>query len=981
MDMNGLLDASVRDTVATVADSVTPLLHDPVSWEQGRDALARVFALSPYVANTCRRYPDELARLLNEGSLDRANPSDSARVLSLWANELRDDFERHQTLLSTPLPSLRAREPVEQSTLRRFRHRHMVRILWRVLTDKSSLVETLADLSSLADVAIRQAAFWAHEHQTGRYGEPRDASGRQQQLIVLGMGKLGGGELNVSSDIDLIYVWPAPGQTDGRKTIDNAEFFQRVARRLSQLLGAVTEDGFVYRVDTRLRPFGESGPLVMNFDGLENYWLTQARDWERYAMVKARAVTGDPEDIAELQSLYRPFVFRRYLDYSAIESLRDLKRKIALSVKRQSMQDNIKLGSGGIREIEFIGQAFQLVRGGREPRLQIRPIRQVLALLVELQLLQEDEHQQLIGAYDYLRLVENAVQMMRDEQVHSIPTDSTDQLRLLEMMGEADWDQFRARLDTHQSAVRSIFDALFEVSEETDGAVQAWAIASAMDSTAEDVQSALIELGIEAEMPLVESLDAVARGAFYQRLTAVSKQRMDRMLPLLLHCVLEQDSPAEALARGLHFVRSVAGRSGYLQVLADHPDALKRLVHLFSESSWLTEFVSRHPIVVDELLDTRNDPNALDCAVLRQAGIAEGQRLLESDLEQQMDTLRQFRHTRELAIATAELEGNLTLMQVSDALSGLAEGLIEAVLTLVSAALARIHGWPSCQQDGQTVLPDVGVVAYGKLGGLELGYGSDLDLVFLHDSSGQAQHSNGDKPIENALWYAKLAQKFVHFMSASMPAGELYEIDFRLRPNGASGVLVTSVGAFEQYQLNEAWTWEHQALMRSRIVYGSPALQQHFDDIRRTVLSSLRVADQVRIEVAKMREKMRQALGSKSADRMDLKQDSGGVADIEFVVQYFVLAYAARHPELVCHTDNVRVLEAIGAVGLLDPQDAAFLSRSFVELRSRLHRLALQQSSGVVPIDAELAQLRQSVIEIRDRVLGEAEIQARSTLD
>ncbi len=968
--------------------------------------LLPVCAVSPYMARVASQYPESIQRLLDTGALQADSPSpDTAQLL----DEL-DIFWQEQIDNAPAAMDSKQREARQQAVLRQFRHRHLFRILWNDLTRSTELMHTLRDLSLLADACIIAAERWTHESLVMRYGEPCSADGAEQRLIVLGMGKLGGYELNVSSDIDLICLYAESGQTlgdaRGKGVVDNGEFFRRVAQGLTRLLNSTTVDGFAYRVDTRLRPFGESGPLVMNLQGLENYYLTQARDWERYAMIKARAITGLPEHIRDYQSLVTPFVYRRYLDYNAFDSLRDLKRKIALSVRQKGMVDNIKLGAGGIREVEFIGQAFQLVRGGRDERLRTRSIVAVLRQLAHQKLLENKEVEGLLEAYGYLRRVENAVQMMRDEQVHSLPTNDTDKQRLIAMLDVSDWATFRKTLSVHQQRVTDSFAGLFEIEEvadvpvsaigdsddeDTGGAVcvggvltdryiarvaDTWRLIGVPDTDDEERIEALKHCGFEPDDEMLSALAGVSRGPFYQRLTAESQERVERVVPMIMQLALCSAVPSETLVRSLALVRTVAGRSGYLQVLGDQPQALARLVKLFAESRWLASFVLRQPMVIDELLIGSGAELYPDHDSVRKDALEQLERLRDADLETQMDSLRHYRQGREMRIACAQLDGSLTVMQVSDQLSWLAESLIEVVLELVKVPLLARHGQPVCKPEGgaddESRETSVGIVAYGKLGGLELGFGSDLDLVFLHDSSGEVQQTNGEKCVDNSVFYGRLAQKFVHFMSTATPAGVLYEIDLRLRPNGSSGVLVTGLEAFGNYQQGDAWTWEHQALMRARVVLGNDGLRKQFDQIRNGVLAQRRSASELREAVASMRERMRVNLGANRDDSMHLKQDAGGVADIEFIVQYLVLAHSADHPALLRHTDNIRVLDAVEAEQLLPAADVQLLRDSYLSLRDRLHRQALQEAPSIVPLDEALIQLRDSVTVLKTRILGPA---------
>ena len=1045
-----LVTARVAEVVATVSRALDEagVGREP----SGLDAtLERLFALSPYAMERCRRDPASLARLLREGALTSPGAGREALVAELLAefgpsvapesgaasgrpegpgaasaSDPSDapvgEDDRADVPVGRPSGTLAVTsadalveipEAVALAAFRRFRHRHMLRILWRELDGSATLDDTLGDLTRLAEASVTVATALAEATERRRSGTPRDADGREQRLIVLGMGKLGGGELNVSSDIDLICLWPAPGKTDGRRALDNGEHFVRVVRHVVRLLGATTADGFAFRVDTRLRPFGESGPLAMHLDAFENYLLTQGRDWERYAMIKARALTGEPADIAQFEALRRPFVYRRYVDYDALVSLAVLKDKIRHSVAvRRERREDVKLGPGGIRELEFTGQALQLMRGGREPALQLRPIRDVLRALGEHGLIPQGEVRALIDAYGYLRRVENALQGMRDEQTHVLPEGGEDRLRLVAMLGEPDEATFRETLEGHRTVVtRSFGSVLGEAGASEaegkvpsggaaggDGAGAILSIAGLEPVDAEGVAAAWLERhGIETEPALVERLLALAGGPFHRRLTARAQHRIEQLLPRLAAAAMasgavasgptgEADgadgtdgvdgadgasgsgaagapgttTPEIALARALDFVRAVAGRSGYLQALADRPAALARLLRLFAASEWVANLVTRHPITVDELIGQSAATLFTDAASVREEALAEAARLAGHDLERQMDALRHFRHARELRIAAAALDGELPPMQASDRLSWLAEALVAAAIELVSLPLRERYG-----ED----LPELVVIAYGKLGGLELGFGSDLDLVFLRGEDGKAEPAT------------RLVRRFTHFMGTMTPAGRVHEIDLRLRPNGSSGVLVGTLDSFEAYQHEQAWTWEHQALLRARAVHGPAALRSRFETVRRAVLCRPRDPERLRVQVASMRERMREALGTRGGSgsgaeghpaggRMHLKQDAGGIADIEFVVQYLALRHAADAPSLVRFTDNVRVLEEAGRLGLLAMADVSALRDDYVALRERLHRRSLALDDAVAPLDPSLVMLRERVVERRERLLG-----------
>ncbi len=953
-------------------------------------------AVSPYIARTLTQYPTVLPTLIAHKSIGPTGdlPPGLPSVEFLHNEITALHTQAYSELKDQDINSV---EASEQRVLRIFRHRHMVRILWCDLTENYSLEQTLEQLSILAETCVRAADQWTYNALSERFGTPLDENKREQRLIIIGMGKLGGGELNVSSDIDIICVYPAAGHTEfitkalntentGRdKTRDNSDFFRRCVQRFCKLLNSMTEDGFVYRVDTRLRPFGESGPPVINFDGLENYYFTQARDWERYAMIKGRALCGHHDDIQVLEQLITPFVYRRYLDYNAFDALRSLKRKIALSLLKQSMQDNIKLGSGGIREIEFIGQAFQLVRGGQDTRLRIRPIMQVLSLLVELNLLPETEVIELQSAYRYLRRVENAIQAMRDEQVHTLPNDPSDKERLLCMLDEPDWEFFQHTLTLHRNGVSQYFNQLFAMEDADNESVNSdvdtvlidqahdlW-VALGSDAIDDQQRSMLLEnAGFSSDEALLASIATLTRGSFYQHLAADSQLRVERLVPSVLMLAKECNKPGVTLGRVLNFIRVVAGRGGYLQVLTDQPKALQHLLTLFSNSRWIAGFVASQPIVIDELLTHSSVQTDAQSVFKETTEFVE--RLKDSDLDVQMDSLRQYRQTHQMRIACAQLDGSLSVMQVSDQLTWLAESIVSGVLTLVGAPLNDRFGKPGFGDGSSRVESHLGVLAYGKLGGVELGFGSDLDLVFMHDSVGPEQVTDGLKSIDNGLYYAKLAQKFVHFMGTRTPAGILYEIDLRLRPNGSAGVMVCSIESYAKYQSSDAWTWEHQALIRARLIVGHSELQSQFSTIRQSVLASKRPLPELQKSVATMRERMRAAHGNKKAGIMDLKQDSGGVADIEFIVQFLVLAYSSEHPELLTYTDNIRILECVEALRFLPVKDTKALQSAYLMLRERLHRQALDEESPLETMDESLEKLAQSVIRLRIKILGSPEL-------
>jgi glutamate-ammonia-ligase adenylyltransferase len=900
----------------------------------------QVFEASEFAALACVRHPAMLRDLWASGDLARAyGPGDLRARLALALDSVADE------------PSLHV-------AMRRFRRAQMVRIVWRDLTRAAPLAEILEDLTELADACIDGALERLHAWTVAQYGTPRDAEGRPQRLVVIGMGKLGARELNLSSDIDLIYAYPAAGETDGRRALANEEFFARLGQRLTRALDATTADGFVFRVDLRLRPFGDSGPLVVSFDAFEDYCQAQAREWERYAMIKARVVAGDQEAGAQLSAMLRPFVYRRYLDFGAIESLRDMKRLISQELHRKGMDDNVKLGPGGIREIEFIGQAFQLIRGGRDADLRIRPILPVLQQIAAKGLLPEFVVRELTEAYAFLRLVENRIQAWRDEQTHLLPADPAGRLRLARSLGFDDWGGFAAALDRHRRRVQGHFDSVF-AAPHTEAGPDERPLAGLWRRPAgeDEDRRVLADAGFDDPAAAQARLDAFRDAPAVRVLGPRGRERMDQLVPLLLEAVAGSGQPALALDRTLRLLEAIARRTAYLALLVENPLALSQLVRLTGGSAWIASELATHPVLLDELLDPRRLYTPLRLAGLREEVAGQLASVDPDDDEQQMERLRQFARSSRLRVAAADLAGAIPLMVVSDYLTWIAEAVTAEVLEEAWRTLVKRHGLPT-----GILGADKGfaVIAYGKLGGLELGYGSDLDLVFLHGNRAAGGVTDGARPIANDLYYARLGQRMIHLYTARTASGVLYEVDMRLRPNGNAGLLVSSLDAFETYQKNDAWTWEHQALLRARPIAGDAQVAARFDAIRREVLGRARDAERLRAEVREMREKMRASLDRSGNGRFDVKQGPGGVADIEFMVQYLALRWAHQHPALLDWTDNIRQLETLARLGLLEGDTAKRLMDAYRSFRAVIHRNALQEEPALAP-DGVLAPERQGV--------------------
>jgi len=832
-----------------------------------------------------------------------------------------------------------------KSELRRIRNRVLLRILWREIFGLADLDETLEQLSDLADSTLDAATRYAIRTLEPRYGQVRDAAGKTVPLVILGMGKLGGRELNFSSDIDLIFLFTENGETDGARTVSAQEYFGRLSRLLISLIDEVTVDGFVFRIDTRLRPFGESGPPVVSFSALESYLMQHGRDWERYAYIKARVVGPDPGPDArnELDSnLITPFVYRRYLDYGVFESLREMHAMIAAEVKRRELKDNVKLGPGGIREAEFIVQSFQLVRGGSEVALQGRRFQEILPKLVGSRGLSADGARSLRQAYRFLRRLENFIQAIRDRQTHDLPRHAADQTRLCLAMGYADWPALRADLEMHRRVISEEFErvALRDPSDAKplrEKLVRAWE----NDATEESWCTLLSAANVESAADMAAILVSFANAASTRQIDSISADRLRRFMPDLIINSMETGSPVSALTRTLNVVERILRRSAYLALLNENPSAMNRLVDLCSRSQYIADQIALSPVLLDELLD----PRMYSAGVTKPDLSAElAQRLVtitDTDSEAHMHTIVQFQRAAMFRIAVADFHGGLPIMKVSDGLTWLAETVLDGALHVAWNDLTARHGVPCYVIDGVTHEAGLGIIGYGKLGGLELSYGSDLDIVFLHDSHGESQVTNGEKPLDNTMFFARLIKRLVLFLTTQTGSGELYKIDTRLRPDGQKGLLVTSTDAFERYQEDNAWTWEHQALLRARAVAGSKAVAKEFERIRRDTLIKRVKRETLRDDVISMRQRMRKELDRSDAQLFDLKNGPGGIGDIEFLIQYLVLSQAGSHPDVIVYSDNIRQIDALVAAECLEPAVGDRLQDCYRSYRLRQHHLVL----------------------------------------
>jgi len=794
------------------------------------------------------------------------------------------------------------------SALRSLRQAVMARLITREINQLSDLNEAVSTTSDLAEIAISTALQFLSQPNE-RIGEPiGEESGQRQELIVVGMGKLGGRELNVSSDIDLIFVYPEDGNTNGIKSISNHEYFTQIGKKLIRVIGDTTADGFVFRVDMRLRPFGDSGPLVTSFAALENYLLTQGREWERYAWIKGRALSGDEQGLMDLVT---PFIYRKYLDYGAYHSMRELHSQIRREVARKDRFDNVKLGPGGIREIEFIGQVFQLIRGGRNKVLQQRPTQVILNELVQQGTLPSDVVKQLQEAYVFLRNIEHRIMYLDDAQTQMLPTNSDDQIRLASSMGFADWTSFRAKLDEYRNFVTVQFDQIFALPEQT--ALNGGVTETHIDHYLDEDASHLSQLGFENPNDIQRRLNALHDGSKYKQMPDRCRQRLDAILPSLVTISAEFNNPDLTLTRLLNLLEAIGRRESYLALLAEHPQALKRLASLYSASPWVSEYLTRHPILLDELLDFRLLHQSPDWVKLG-AQLRSDIQALKDDTEARMDCLRHFQHTQIFRLVSQDIADLLPLETLSDHLSDLADLILSVAVEEVWRDLPNKH----IEQ------PKFAIIGYGKLGGKELGYASDLDLVFLYED---------DHPNAGDI-YARFAKRVVNWLTSMTSAGQLYDIDLRLRPNGTSGLLVSSIEAFEQYQRTAAWVWEHQALTRARYCTGDVQIGQKFTAIRNTILCLERDIPALRAEVRLMRDKM---LETHPALPSDVKHLRGGIVDIEFIMQFLILAYSAQYPDLTANLGNIALLDTAAKHALISHEAAQHARLAYRALRRLQH--------------------------------------------
>ncbi|MEZ5475041.1 MAG: bifunctional [glutamate--ammonia ligase]-adenylyl-L-tyrosine phosphorylase/[glutamate--ammonia-ligase] adenylyltransferase [Steroidobacteraceae bacterium] len=924
-----------------------------------QESVDRVLIGSDFVLKSCVRDPALLEWLVTGATLtDRRTPA--ALRLELGAELTIDvDDPADDALLMTLLRAVRRRE--------------MVRIAWRDLAGWADLDETLGQLSTLADTLITTAVQAARAGLLPLYGLPRDAAGAEQSLIVVAMGKLGGGELNFSSDVDLIFLFSTAGDTDGRRSISNEEYFTRLGRQAIKLMDQPTADGFVLRVDMRLRPFGDSGPLVVSETFLEDYLETHGRDWERYAWVKARAVTGASQYGSLYEAAIRPFVYRRYLDFGVFDALRDMKALIEREVARRDLTEHVKLGPGGIREIEFIVQAMQLIRGGQDRRLQTTSLRTALPRLVGSRLLDQETVDELDAAYVFLRRLENALQMADDQQTHTLPTDVLARERLAVALGFVDWPAADAALAMHRANVVRQFQALLFANGPAREAGHvgpgSFAVLWEQAASAAEFGASFERNGIADAADCGRQFAQFRSSNLVKRLDATGRKRLDVLMALIATELTTCAEPAAILRRVIRILEAIGARSTYFSLLNENEIARRRLIELSGYGGFLSKQIAAAPILLDELIDESLYGRLPRRAELMRDVTDKLASIDADDPEREVEALRHFQRAAIFRVAVSDLSGRLPLMRISDYLTEIAEIIVEHAMRLAWKQMTTQYGVPCCGMGPERRTVRVCAVGYGKLGGRELGYGSDLDLVFLHDSVGEDQETDAPKPVDNQMFFVRLAQRIVHILTMHSSAGRLYEVDVRLRPSGKGGLLITQVDAFAEYQRNEAWTWEHQALLHARAVAGDPELQARFERVRTDILCGSVKHDTLRKDVGDMRERMRRELSRSQAGQFDVKQDRGGVADIEFLAQYWALAFAPRHAAVVMYSDTIRQLETVASGGYVPQATVDQLTAAYRAYRARTHRLSLEDQKPIVPT-TEFQTERSNVTSIWEQTLG-----------
>jgi [glutamine synthetase] adenylyltransferase / [glutamine synthetase]-adenylyl-L-tyrosine phosphorylase len=915
--------------------TLTNLLAENATSAKLRLQMEKLVMASSFAMAQLIRFPDLINKL------------DNTEIFCLEL-DLLDENLRNQTDID-----------VIKKHLRQYRNRKLTEIIFFDVVLQQPLQDILTYLSDLADALIARSLSTAEVILSRKHGQPFDEDGNPLQLNIIAMGKLGGRELNFSSDIDLICSFANDGELSGYGHLSYQEYFQRVVRLFSKILADNTEDGFVYRVDLRLRPWGDSGPVALSHAAVEHYYQLHGRDWEQYAMVKARILSGSENDKAYLQSIIKPFVYRKYHDYRVFEGLAGLKDKIDMQARSKKMELNIKVGTGGIREIEFFIQAFQILKGGRNHNLQQPGIFNCFSNFPEHKIVPEETVMELLKAYCFLRLLENRIQMVDDEQTHLLPTNKNSRTRIARSMNFNHWDDVEEILKQHRINVARHFNELFKKDAGNSDSNSPFSGGDSIsDESTEEHQLEFIRaMGLPQPEDINQQLLNFYRSKEWGFMSAKAKQRFNTLLPELLRTLIPGRQPNVLFARLLKLFASIAGRSVYFEFLYQNQPLLGKISNLFDLSEWIADEVSSFPMLLENLFSSGSLEDRFSKIIL-QDNLSRQLLNVSGDQELELDTLRLFKREQTLEIATAELAHEISTIDVSHYLSDLAEVVLDAIYRLASNMLEIKHGEPQYKIDKQIKTANFAIIGYGKLGGQELHYQSDLDVIFLHDSQGSNQQTSGPKVIENSMYFARLAQKIISMTHVLTSAGKLYEIDSRLRPDGASGLLVSTIAAFALYQQEKAWTWEHQALVRARLVAGNQGLKLLFENIKRDILALPRQIDELAREIIDMREKMVEANHSPETERVNLKHSRGGMIDIEFMVQFWVLLHANNIGSIYSYSDNISLIRVLLQKNLID---GSF--ESLIEIYQSYHRLlhetVLQNRPAEIDSEVIINQLKQ----------------------
>ncbi len=894
------------------------------------DKLRHVLMFSNFVYKVLMKDPEILVDLVQSKDLTKSYEKEE------YKNKLSKlDLEEDEKVLTKEIRNIRKRE--------------MVRIAWRDLTEESDTISTIKELSFFAEACIDKSVELFYKIYSKKYGTPIGAKTNQpQQLVVIGLGKLGGEELNFSSDIDIMFSYPEAGSTYSK--VSNEEFFSLIARKIIRFLSEPTEDGFVFRVDTRLRPFGKSGAIVMGFDAMEDYYQSYGREWERYALIKARIVGGDRKRGEELLSRLRPFVYRRYLDYTVFDSLREMKQRIMNEAARLSILDNIKIGPGGIREIEFFVQVFQLIRGGIEPELQVQSLLKAIEILKRKSYVPEKVCDRLKEAYIFLRKLENRIQEYNDLQSHSIPYDPIQRLRIALSMGYESWDEFFNQLLDHTRYVHDQFEQL--LAPKPSLKIRSDPLYSIFDKDEDEVKEMLLSMGFSDAQSIARIILDLKESSSFKVMHPKAVDILKRLMAAILKRLSKEENAKEVLLRLTSLIKNILLRTSYLSLMLENPAVVDHLIRLAKESSWIISFVSKFPVLLDELIDPRNlytPPTREDLEKDKEYRLSLAD---PDDPESQMIQLSLLRNTNTLRVAASDITGVISVKDVSSYLTNIAEVVLEA---------AMAFAWKNCQKKSSIKHIAEGkgfcIIGYGKLGGRELSYSSDLDLIFLHC---------GKSPDEMSF-YTKVAQQIIYLLTTHTIMGKAYEVDTRLRPDGSSGVLAVSVESFREYQIKRAWTWEHQALLRARPVCGDKNISEEFEEIRYEVLTKQRDPKKLFKEVWDMRQKLISQLSRKVAGLFHLKNDPGGLIDIEFIIQFLTLLHASSYPELIKWRAHLHFLNELERLGLINKDDASLLKTAYIEMRYTMHRLSLQEEKPLVK-EVRFKEMREKVLNIWERL-------------